>query len=75
VELAPDSPRAQDTLAWVYYRQRNFTAATEFLKKAVSREPTAPRQYHLGFAHLNNGQRTLASTQIEAAFEKDPDPP
>ena len=42
-----------------------------------SREPGADsaRQYHRGLAYLNNGQATLASTQMQAVFENDPDLP
>jgi tetratricopeptide (TPR) repeat protein len=75
VELAPDNPRAQDTLAWVYYRLGNYRTATEYLKKAVSKEPTAPRQYHLALAYLKDGQTSLAAGPMQAALQKDPDLP
>jgi len=75
VELAPDNPRTQDTLAWGLLPPRQLHS--RYGVPEESREPRARRAPPVssGFSLLKNGQATLASTQMEAALQKDPDLP
>jgi Tfp pilus assembly protein PilF len=72
VELAPDEPAAQDTLGWIYYRKGIYREAVTYLKKAVDKQATPPRQYHLGLAYAKVGETQLSSRYVAAALIKDP---
>ena len=71
-ELAPDSPAVQDTLGWAYYRKGNYEGAIRYLKKAVEKEGTPRRKYHLGMAYLKAGNQDLGQRMLTAALAADP---
>jgi len=75
LELAPDNAAVQDTLGWVYYRKGAYQTAIEYLKLAVSREPTPVRQFHLGMSYLKFGDRTTGNKLVTEAIRRDPDLP
>jgi len=75
VELAPDNPRAQDTLAWVYYRKGIYRSAIDYLKRAASKNPTPLRQYHLALSYMKSGETSLGQQILLAAIQKDPSLP
>jgi Tfp pilus assembly protein PilF len=71
-ELAPDSPAVQDTLGWAYYRKGNYEGAVRYLKKAVEKDGTPRRKYHLGMAYLKAGNQDLGQRMLTAALAADP---
>jgi tetratricopeptide (TPR) repeat protein len=75
VELAPDNPRAQEALAWVYYRKGIYRSAIDCLKKAVSKNPTPLRQYHLALSYIKSGEISLGQQTLLAAMQQDPNLP
>lgn len=75
VELAPENPHAQETLAWVQYSAGNYSAAVEHLKVALERGQTPSLQYHLGLTYLKGGQDSLGRAAVTAALKKDPELP
>ena len=74
-ELAPNSAAVQDTLGWIYYRKGIYRSAVDYLKIAVAKEPTPPRQFHLAMSYLKAGERELGQKTLQAALAKDPDLP
>jgi tetratricopeptide (TPR) repeat protein len=72
IELAPDEPSVQDTMGWIYYRKGIYQQAIGYLKKAVDKQATPARQYHLGLAYAKTGDRRLASQYILEALKQDP---
>jgi Tfp pilus assembly protein PilF len=71
-QLAPDSPAVDDTLGWVYYQKGMYSSAVTQLRSAVSREPTARRQYHLAMACLKAGDEKQGRQALQAALRADP---
>jgi len=71
-ETAPDNPAVQDTLGWVYYRKGMYSAATRYLKKAVSKDPTPRRQFHLAMSYLKSGNEAIGRSMLQGALLKDP---
>jgi tetratricopeptide (TPR) repeat protein len=74
-EIAPDNAAVQDTLGFVFYRKGDYRNATNYVKTAVSKEPTARRQFHLAMCYSKSGDQTLAAKTMAAALEKDPNLP
>jgi len=72
VEIAPDNPTVQDTLAWVYYRKGLYSMAARFLKTALDKEATPQRQFHLGMTYLKMGDEATGQRMVRAALVKDP---
>jgi tetratricopeptide (TPR) repeat protein len=72
VELSPDSPDAQDTLGWIYYRKGVYPTAVDYLKRAVAKSPTPINRYHLGLAYSKVGDQQLSRQNVEAALKQDP---
>ena len=67
-ELAPDDPRFQDTLGWIYYRKGIYGTASNYLKAAVdarrrgiacvlSRDPQLRAPIGLDIGALGSGPR------------------
>jgi tetratricopeptide (TPR) repeat protein len=71
-EAAPDSPDVQDTLGWVFYRKGIYNKATEYLKSAYTRSPTAQREFHLAMAYIKQGDTTTGRQMLAAALAKSP---
>jgi len=74
-EIAPDNAAVQDTLGFVFYRKGDYRNATNYVKTAVSKEPTPRRQFHLAMCYSKSGDRNLAAKTMAAALEKDPNLP
>jgi tetratricopeptide (TPR) repeat protein len=71
-EFAPDNAAVQDTIGWVYYRKGIYTTAVDYLKRAVAKEPTARRQFHLGMSYLKAGDEFMGQKILRVALQKDP---
>ncbi|HEY1760093.1 MAG TPA: tetratricopeptide repeat protein [Bryobacteraceae bacterium] len=71
-QLAPDSPAVQDTMGWAYYRKGLYGPAVQHLKKAVAKDGTPLRKYHLGMAYLKTGDEKQGQETIRAALRADP---
>jgi tetratricopeptide (TPR) repeat protein len=74
-EIAPDTAAVQDTLGWVYYRKGIYSAAVGYLKKAVAKEPTPRRQFHLAMSYLKSGDQDLGQKMLRTALQQDPNLP
>ena len=74
-EIAPDAAAVEDTLGWVYYRKGIYSAAVSYLKKAVDKEPTPRRQFHLAMSYLKSGDQNLGQKMLRTALQQDPNLP
>jgi len=74
-EIAPDNPAVQDTLGFVFYRKGDYRNAINYVKTAVTKEPTPRRQFHLAMCYSKSGDQNLAAKTMAAALEKDPNLP
>jgi tetratricopeptide (TPR) repeat protein len=72
LEAAPDDPRVQDTLGWIYCRKGLYRNAIEYLKSANNKQSTPIRQYHLGIAYLKLGNLDLGTKMVRNAIQQDP---
>jgi tetratricopeptide (TPR) repeat protein len=72
LELAPDSAMVLDTLGWIYYRKGMYQAALDHLEKAMARQPTPRRQFHLGLCQMKIGRQAAGAGNLKAALAKDP---
>jgi tetratricopeptide (TPR) repeat protein len=71
-EIAPDNAFVEDTLGWVYYRKGIYRTAVGYLQKAVAKQPTPRREFHLGMSYLKIGEPDLGRSTVRAALQKDP---
>jgi Flp pilus assembly protein TadD len=71
-EIAPDNAAVEDTLAWIYYRKAIYGTAVSLLEKAVAKEPTPRRQFHLAMSYLKSGKRDLGRKTLQLALAQDP---
>lgn len=70
-ELAPDDPHVQDTLALAHYRKGQYSAALQYLKRAVGRPTATPQQqFHLGMAYIKAGETTRGQQLVNDALRK-----
>jgi tetratricopeptide (TPR) repeat protein len=74
-ERAPEDPRVQDTLGWVYYRKGNYHSAVSYLRSAVAMRPTPIRRFHLAKSYLKSGNQTLGEEMLRKALADDPNLP
>ncbi len=72
VGLAPDNAAEQDTLGWIYYRKRMYTAAVDHLKAAVDRDPNPRRQFHLAMSYVKSGHPESGRDLLRNALKQDP---
>ncbi len=65
---ASSDPGLLDTLGWVYYRMGQYSKASVYLERALSR-PDVPAEvhYHYGALLLRMGQKEKARAQLELA--------
>ncbi len=69
----PDRPEVDDTLGWVYYRKNLPNLAVPPLQRSVEANPKNPiYHYHLGLAHLKNGNEKAAESALRQALRLDP---
>jgi tetratricopeptide (TPR) repeat protein len=74
-EIAPDNAAIQDTLGFVFYRKGDYRNATNYVKTAVTKEPTPRRQFHLAMCYSKSGDQNLAAKMLAEALQKDPNLP
>jgi tetratricopeptide (TPR) repeat protein len=66
--LLPDSADTADTLAWVFYKKENYTAARDLLESSVKTYPdSAPIHLHLGLTYSELNDKTDAIAQLKKA--------
>jgi len=66
----PESPEVDDTLGWVYYKKGLATLAIASFQQSLTRDPTnAGYLYHLGLAHLKNGDKAKGRESLEKALK------
>ncbi len=74
-EIAPDNAAIQDTLGFVFYRKGDYRNATNYVKSAVTKEPTPRRQFHLAMCYSKSGDQNLAAKTLATALQQDPNLP
>lgn len=75
LELAPEDPKIQDTLGWIYYRKGQFNRAINYLQLAVAKQPTAAHEFHLAMTYLKSGDKGQGQELLGKALLKDPNLP
>jgi tetratricopeptide (TPR) repeat protein len=69
----PDQPEMNDTLGWVYYKQKLYTMAVQYLLVSQQKEPNNPiYQFHVGMAYAQAGEDAKARKYLQRALEIDP---
>jgi putative PEP-CTERM system TPR-repeat lipoprotein len=62
-------PEAEDTLGWVYYRKGLWQHAIASFERAIAKAPANPvYQYHLGLAHLKEGNDSQGRAALKRAL-------
>ena len=74
-EISQDNAAVQDTLGLIFYRKGDYKAALSSVKRAVDKEPTPRRQFHLAMCYLKTGDKDLGNKLLSAALQKDPNLP
>ena len=70
----PKSPAVQDTLGWVYYKKGLATLAIAPFQRSIELDPKNPvLHFHLGLAHLKNGDAPKARIALNRALALAPD--
>lgn len=72
VELAPGNATLADTLGWIYYKKTIHGTAVTYLQRAVAKEPTKRRQFHLAISYLKSVQRDQGEKMLQSALRQDP---
>jgi tetratricopeptide (TPR) repeat protein len=68
--LMPEVASISDTLAWVMYKNGNYSGAIPLLEECVKKTPdSAQFRYHLGLALMADGQKESGKTQLQAALQ------
>ena len=74
VKQAPDNAAVQDTLGWVYYQKQLLDLAVRAFEQSIENEPNNPMfHYHLGLAHVRNGDLVRGRRALQAALKLKPD--
>lgn len=69
LQFSPN-PVVLDTVGWAYYRNGDFARAVPFLERAVAGAgQVAQLRYHLGMAHLADGNRISAKQELDQAVK------
>lgn len=72
LSLAPNSPIVEDTVGWIYYREKKFDAALPYLEKSAKGLDRPVAHYHLAGVLANEGDWTRAKKEYELAMKEDP---
>lgn len=75
MDLAPDAPAVADTLGWVYFQRGAYSMAVTNLERAVAKEATAVRNYHLAMAYLKAGAAARGRQTLDTALKMNPNLP
>jgi len=72
-EANPNDPNLADTLGWIYYKKSSYLAAIGLLKESNEKFNGSNPEvlYHLGMAHLKNGDKSLAVENLKKAVASD----
>jgi tetratricopeptide (TPR) repeat protein len=71
--VLPDDPSVSDTLGWIYYKKGLSALAVATLRDAAQQNAAnANIHYHLGLAHLQNGDKQAARTSLQHVLELNP---
>jgi tetratricopeptide (TPR) repeat protein len=69
----PDNAVVTDTLGWIYYQKGLASLAVTTLREASDQNPkNANIRYHLGLAHLKNGDKVAARSLLEEVLRLNP---
>lgn len=74
-KLRPTTPPYRILLGFVFYRKGDYRNATNYVKIAVSKEPTPRRQFHLAMCYSTSGDQSQAAKMLAAALQQDPNLP
>jgi tetratricopeptide (TPR) repeat protein len=75
-ERLPDSPQVTDTIGWVYYRKRLFTAAIPLFERAVALAPKNPTyRLHLALTYRDAGEAAKAREAFSQVLAVGPESP
>ena len=69
----PDSPAVLDSMGWVYYRQKQYPQALEYLRRALELGDDAEIAVHLGEVQWAMGDKSGARATWQQALEDHPD--
>ena len=70
----PNNPAIQDTLGWIYYKKGLAALAIAPFQKSIELDPKNPIfHFHLGLAHLKNGDSPKARIALRDALALAPD--
>jgi tetratricopeptide (TPR) repeat protein len=73
LELEPQNPVFEDSLAWALYRKGLYSLAARYLEQAVGRKGADPvSQYHLAMVYAKTGNSQKAQAVLQAALERYP---
>lgn len=70
--LSPDSPVIEDTVGWIYYRERKYDKALPFLEKSAKGLDRPAAHYHLAGALASIGEWTRARQEYQLALKENP---
>ena len=69
-EASPNVPDIWHTLGWIYYKKQSSERAIYSFARAIELNPSVGGyHYHLGLAHIQAGDTTLARAALERALE------
>ena len=69
VEVMPESPQAQDTLGWVYYKKQTPELAVQAFEQTIKLDPkNSTYHYHLGLAYKQQGDVARARASLKRAL-------
>ena len=72
----PEVPEITDTVGWIYYKKELPGMAIPLFEQAVAKDPnSAIYRYHLGLAHLKNGDKPKARAALELVVKNSPQAP
>ena len=67
--LMPDLPSITDTLAWVMYKNGNYSGAIPLLRDCVKKAPDSGEyHFHLGMSLLASGEKARGESELHAAL-------
>jgi Flp pilus assembly protein TadD len=75
LQASPESQPIQDTVGWIYLKQKQTDSAIQTFRTLVSRAPSnTTYRMHLGMALREKGDRVGARREFEEALKNNPSP-